>query len=95
MLPFFKTAMRELEMLQTQWASQLNPLLVKVLLKGVQLDTTLTTGSNVINHRLGRKPVGWIIVDTNAAVAVYRTSWDDLTITLNSSANASASIYIY
>lgn len=96
MLPFFKSAVKELEMLQTKWASILNPIVDAPLSQSVQLDgVVLTAGNNLINHRLGRQPQGWEIVDTTAAATIYRTSWDNLTLALNSSANTTVSIRIY
>lgn len=64
-----------LPQMQTQWKALLDPLLADPLagfsiLRNVQLNT----GSNVINHLLGRQMVGWIIVDNNAAVVPYRTA---------------------
>lgn len=49
-----------LELMQTSWASQLNPLIANPLTKGVILENiSLQTGVNVINHKLGRNLQGW------------------------------------
>lgn len=34
----------------------------------------LAVGANTIQHRLGRVPVGWVILDINAAATVYRSA---------------------
>lgn len=41
------------------------------------------------NHGLGRTPIGWIQLDIKHAFNfVYRTTWDDLTITLRTDGSA-------
>lgn len=55
----------------------------------------LQTGSTQIAHTLSRQPRGWVIVDINAAVTVYRTAWDAKFLTLQSSAGATASIWVF
>ena len=43
-------------------------------LDGVLLeDVILTTTEKLINHTLGRKPLGWIIVKKNAAQDIYES----------------------
>lgn len=96
-LPVFQTNIRELSMLGTQWKAQIDPLLAlptssPAILKNI----SLTTGENVINHKLGRTPQGWIIVDTNAAVNAFRSQpFNNLTLTLNSSANATVTLMVF
>ena len=57
-------------------------------------DQTVTAGTNLIRHKLGRKIIGWYVIDTNAAVTLYRdyTSTEDLYTTLPLVADASATI---
>lgn len=96
MLPIFNSDVQELSLMQTKWASQLNPVIALALLKGRQInDVALQSGSNVIDHKLGRQPQGWFLVDLNANVTAYRTAWDELTITLTSSGSATAALYVY
>lgn len=96
-LPFFQTAVRELSMMQSQWASQLNPLLglptsSPSLLKGINV----VSGTNVINHRLGRTPQGWVICDIDGAITLHRSAaFNDLTLTLTSSGAATISLLIF
>lgn len=59
---------------QTQWASILdaiisNPLNNASLLRNI----SLTTGNNVVNHKLGQKLQGWYIVRQRAAASIYDT----------------------
>lgn len=55
------------------------PLLYGVLVSGEVPDFD---GTTTLRHNLGRLPVGWFIVDTTTdGVVIYRTEWDDTTIT--------------
>jgi hypothetical protein len=86
------------ELANPKWASSLNPLLALPLVNGQQLDGIILVANKPqnINHSLGQLPKGWYIVDINAAATVYRTQpFNDKTITLESSANATISIWIY
>lgn len=101
MLPIFNTPDQILSMLQTKWASELNPLLTNPILSGVQLKRiTLATGANSINHKLGRKLQGWIITRwIGSSASVYDTqdsnSMPELTLNLTSSGTVSVDIYVY
>lgn len=96
-LPQFQTNLLELAQMQNTWATSLNPLLLNPLLKGVILpNVVLAAGDNVINTRLSRKLQGWVVVDIDAAVQIYRSApKNDLTLTLNSSGPATVSILVY
>jgi hypothetical protein len=43
-----------------------------------------TTSGVAINHGLGRTPIGWYVTDILDAGSVYRSAWDDKTLTLKS-----------
>jgi len=72
---------------------QLSPLTGDVsYVEGVEL----STGSNVVNHKLGRKPIGYIVTDINAAVTVYRSgSFASESVALTSSGNATVSFIFF
>lgn len=97
LLPQFQTNIRELSQMQTQWGSQLNPILANpssnmAILKNI----SLSTGTNVINHLLDRTQQGWIITDINAAVTIYRSQpFNDKTLTLVSSGAATVSLGVF
>ena len=58
--------------MQTTWAQQLDPLIASPLTNGQLLTTiALGSGTTVVNHKLGRKLVGWMIVGINGAATVY------------------------
>lgn len=91
MLPIFNTQIKELSLLQTQWASEINPVLAQPLNSGLVLENiTLVSGSNTINHKLGRKLQGWIVSRMkNGFVQLYdlqnTNQMSDKTLVLNSS----------
>jgi hypothetical protein len=67
-----------------------------------QLDTVLleslalTAGfQNKVQHKLGRVPRGWKLVDVNAAAIVSRASWDSSFLVLNTSANCTVSLEVF
>lgn len=88
------------ELAQTQWATALNPVVNNPISAGVLLkNITLTVGANSVNHRLGRKLQGWIIVRQRAAGSVYDTQdsnkFPELTLSLQSSAAMVVDIYVF
>lgn len=91
-----KFADREVTALQDNVTLVLNQVTKKVVIDGVQLTAiSLATGSNRINHTLGRQPLGWIVTDINAAVVPYRTAWDANTITLVATGSVTVNLWIY
>lgn len=71
-LPIFQTTIRELSMMETQWSSQLNPILAAPnVAPAILKKVSLVTGSNTINHLLGVALQGWRIVRLRANVSVY------------------------
>lgn len=97
-LPQFQSPNTVLQLMQSKWASILNPVLDIPLNNrpSVLKDVVLATGNNVINHRLGRKPIGWIVTDVDANVGIYRSAeFNDLTLTLNSSGAATVSLLVF
>ena len=86
-----------LDMMQTKWASILNPLLAVPMTQGLALESIkITTGTNVINHLLGRKQQGWFLTDQDAALNLYRSApFNNLTLTLVSSAAGTVNLWVY
>jgi len=80
-----------------QWASQLNPILKSPTNNSSLLtNIPIITGTNVINHKLGRQMQGWIVTDINAAITLYRTApLNDLTLTLTASGPAVISLEVF
>lgn len=97
MLPQFQSDDRTFQMMQNQWGAKINPLLANPSLQNLILkDIVLASGSNVINHKLGRKMQGWRIVDRDSAATVYRSApLNDLTLTLTASAAVTISLEVF
>ena len=85
------------ELAQTKWASALDPVLRNLLIQGVLIsNVNIKTGVNVINTLLGRKQIGYIITDINAAAMIYRSApLNNLTLTLTSDADCVISLWVY
>ena len=60
------------EMAQTQWATQLDPIISNPLTSSIILkNVSLAAGTNVINHKLGRTLQGWNPTRVRAAATIY------------------------
>lgn len=99
-LPKFQSDDPSVQKMQTTWAQAIDPVIALPLNSGLLLtDIALTTGSNVINHKLGRALIGWFLTRNNAAVTVYDTqssnSTPALTLALTASGAAKVSIYVF
>jgi hypothetical protein len=99
-LPIFQTASKDLSLLQTNWAQQLNPVIQLPINSGSILqNVVLSSGLNVVNHKLGRKLQGWFIVRQNAAGSFYDSQdinpYPDLTLFLNSSATVTVHLFVF
>lgn len=73
-LPKFQTQDQALGLLQTSWATQLNPVIAQPFNSGIILNNiSLENGMNTINHLLSRNLQGWIIIGQNGNGVI----WDD------------------
>jgi hypothetical protein len=97
MLPLQKTNLLPLSLLQTQWKAQLDPVLNNPMTSMAILENVqLINGVTVINHRLGQKQQGWVLVDQQGPASIYRSApLNDLTLTLTSSAAVTVSIGVF
>lgn len=97
LLPQFRSEDQTFQLLQTRWATILNPVINSptanpTILTGI----ALIAGDNVINHRLGQTPQGYVIADLNAPATIYRNAaFNDKTLTLNSSAPAVVTLLVF
>lgn len=85
---------------RTKWSSQINPVIANPLTNGNLLTSIkVVSGKNTINHGLGRKLQGYIVVMNNAATTFYDSQsanqMPDLTLILNASGAATISIYVF
>ncbi len=89
-----------LDLMQTQWAATLNPLL-KSPLSGVVLlkKILLASGANTINHTLGEPLQGYVVVLNSAAVTVYDSQntnpAPERTLILNASGATTVSLLVF
>lgn len=93
----FTTEDKDLQMLQSSWASVLNPVLKNPSLDNVLLkNISLSSGVTIIDHKLGRTPQGWRIVDVDGAATIYRSApLNNLTLTLTSDAAVTISLEVF
>lgn len=88
-----------LSLMQTSWATQLDPVIANLLVQGQLLTgQTLINGTTVINHKLGRQPQGWFLVSPQASATVYQAASQPnptLTLTLVSSAALTTSLWVF
>jgi hypothetical protein len=97
MLPIQKDPSTGLMLMQNKWSSIINPLLSNPLNSALILkNVVLKSGDNVINHLLSRKQQGWFLTDIQGAATIYRSaSFNDTTLTLNSSAPVTVNIGVF
>lgn len=83
--------------MQDNIINALQPLLTSEINYGIIIKDIILDGTNPVSvdHRLGRQPQGWFIVDITAASGIFREAWDTRTITLNASAATTISIYLF
>lgn len=89
-----------LDLMQTQWASQLNPVIDNPLSKPIVLkNVLLSTGTNTINHKLGQKLQGWFATRVRSSVTLYdqqdNNQTPNLTLVLIASAPASIDLAVF
>lgn len=98
-LPIFQTDSKDLSLLQTGWAQQLNPVINNPISQGILINNVkLNVGNNTINHRLSRKLQGYIVIGMRGAFTqIYQTAslTPQLTLVLNSSAVATVDLYVF
>lgn len=98
-LPQYQSDDKNMQLLQNRWGSILNPIISNpsnnaMILKNI----TLLTGSNSIDHRLGKKLTGWRIVRQRSAANIYdnqdNNQLAELTLILVSDADCSVDIEV-
>jgi len=89
----------DLERAQSSIKKFVQPIEDCILLDGRHIEAVeLLANDNKIEHKLNRQPRGWILCDVYDAVAaplVYRTAWDDKTITLWASLKCYVSLWVF
>lgn len=99
-LPIFQTDSKDLLLIQTNWSSQINPVLSLPINQGIILKSiVLTTGENTINHKLGRPLQGWFLVRQRALASIYdkqdTNTYPQLSLILQSNANVTVDLFVF
>lgn len=85
--------------MQVRWKAILDPVVASPIPQGRQVAALkLSTGPNVIQHKLGREYVGWFLVDKDGVADVYADSHNSAkatSIVLVSSAPVTVSFWIF
>lgn len=80
--------------------SKMNPVLASPLLNGVQVPASLkASGAVAVNHGLGRRPQGFIVVDLAAQAVVWAVPAEQTaptkTLVLRTSADVACQLWVY
>lgn len=99
-LPIYNTQSKDLTLLQTNWASQLDPVINQPINQGhILKNVSLLTGTNLVNHLLQRNLQGWFIVRQRSAGLFYDTQdsnqMSQLYLKLVSDSNVSVDIFVF
>ena len=94
------TVMGSVLMSLTRWRSILNPFVGNPSLNSVILENiSLASGSNSVNHTLGRALTGWRIIRIRQSATIYDTQdvnpMPDLTLLLTASAACVVNIEVF
>ena len=95
-----QTSSREFNQFQSQVISSVQPVLSNPIVNGRLIESlSVSSGSNIIDHGLGRELLGWIVVRNNANVTFYDTQASNAnparTLLLTASGNATISLYVF
>jgi hypothetical protein len=96
-LSIFKDNNQTFQLMQNQWATQINPVIANPVNNvSVLQNVSLINGVNVINHKLGQQQQGWFLVDQQGIASVYRSApFNKITLQLTSSAAVTVSIGVF
>jgi hypothetical protein len=88
------------EKMLTTWAQQLNPIIANPILNnGLLQNIVLKTGTNVINHKLGRKLIGWQTTRVRQPVGLHdeqdTNQTPQLTLVLVSDADVTIDLVVF
>lgn len=91
---------RPLNQVQQNVQQALQPIINSQILNGNQLDgVVLVAGSNTIEHKLGRKLIGYIVCRKDANISIWDTQATNLfeskTLLLEASGPATISLWVY
>jgi hypothetical protein len=90
----------DLPKMQTAWAQQLNPLISNALVQGQLLTgVTLINGTTIVNHKLGRKLLGWMVAGKTAFADIHdnqaTNQHPELTLSLTANAATIVALWVF
>lgn len=97
-IPQINSSDRVINQLQQNIITGINQLQQQVTnspTNGTFITSALTAGDNIIKHTLQKVPTGFILTDIDAASTIYRVQYTNSTVTLNSSATANITMYLF
>lgn len=99
-IPTIQSENRDVNQLQQFIQQGLTPLLMNPYLNGRLIEkVNLVSGSNSVNHGLGRKLQGWVIVRKRSDAAIFDTQdvnpIPDKTLDLQSDVDVSINLYVF
>lgn len=111
-LASFNTKIQEFALMQSSWSSTLNPLITKLsdvvnddlfnpslLSANLLTAVALKTGDNRVQHKLGKKLTGWIIIRKRANANIYDKQDSEprkeVFLALNTSADVTVDLYVF
>lgn len=88
------------DLANAKWAQTLNPLLANPAVNGrILSNVAVVSGANTINHGLGRKLQGYVVIMNNSAVTFYDSQsvnqMPEINLILNASGPAIISLYVF
>lgn len=89
-----------MSLMQTNWSTKISPVLDNPIVNGLILNNiVLINGATTINHKLGRKLQGWLLIGVSAAATIYDSQatnqQPDLTLVLHSNAACTVNLYVF
>lgn len=97
-LPKFQTKDQAFSLLQTTWASKLDPIINNPANNSLLLQNIILSSSSIINHGLGRPLQGYVVMPHGNATVYdiqYTNTQPQLTLLLVSSSGVPANILVY
>lgn len=76
----------------TTWTDQLSGC---PFLRGVLIETLITSSDTIINHGLGKTPEGYLVLSQDANTPIWKITSNENAITLKASTNVNVKIWVF
>ena len=64
-------------------------------INGIFIEAKIDVTPTSIDHKLQKEPSGWFLMDIQGNATVWRTAWNDKSITLQSSALVTIGLWVF